>query len=102
MSAVDAVAKPPRGPAANKAAAKDLGLGAAAYQLYVLAPANDPYAKGTDGHVRDAEWFAGLWERFGYQRGVHLRRIHYQILSEQLDFADGSPYLNTEGMWAKL
>lgn len=59
-------ATPPRGPAANKATAKALGLGSAAYKLYVLAPNNDPFAKGAPAHVRDAEWFAGLWDQFGY------------------------------------
>lgn len=47
-----------------------------------------------------AEWFAGLWERFGYTTGVHLRRIHYRILSEgNIHRPDGSLYENNRDHW---
>jgi hypothetical protein len=94
---------PPRGPAAHKAAAKALGIkGNAGGQLIVLQPNNDPFYKGTDAHWRDARWFTEIWDRFGYANGVHLRRVHYQVLSEGLEFADGTPYENTENMWSRL
>jgi hypothetical protein len=94
---------PPRGPDAHKAMARHLRIpGNSAAKLIVLAPDNDPFYRGTATHVRDAEWFAGLWDRFGYSYGVHLRRVHYQILSEELKFADGTPYENTERCWGRL
>ena len=52
--------------------------------LLVLAPENDPYYAGGPperASRRNAELFAGLWERFGFITGVHLRRIHYRIVS---------------------
>ena len=33
---------------------------------------------------------------------MHLRRVHYQILSNELKFADGTPYENTENYWSRL
>jgi hypothetical protein len=94
---------PPRGPEAHKAMARQLRIpGNSAAKLIVLAPDNDPFYKGTPAHIRDAEWFAGLWDRFGYQYGVHLRRVHYQILSNELKFSDGTPYENTERCWGRL
>jgi hypothetical protein len=94
---------PPRGPKAHKDMARRLGIkGNSAGELIVLAPGNDPFYKGTPAHYRDAEWFAGVWEQFGYSYGVHLRRVHYQILSNELEFADGTPYENTENYWSRL
>jgi hypothetical protein len=94
---------PPRGPKAHKEMARRLGIrGNSAAELIVLASANDPFYEGTPAHIRDAEWFAGLWEQFGYRFGVHLRRVHYQILSNELKFADGTPYENTENYWGRL
>lgn len=71
--------------------------------LIVLAPQNDPFYTGTDGDLTKANWFAEIWDRFGYSTGVHLRRIHYQILSQgdSLDF-NGKPYENTERCWGDL
>src|SRR5712691_8219925 len=50
--------------------------------LIVLAPQNDPFYTGTPNDWALAEWFAGLWQAFGYATGVHLRRIHYQVVSQ--------------------
>ena len=48
-----------------------------------------------------AQWFAELWQRFGFTEGVHLRRIHYRIVrvKPRLLKPDGWPYENTEGCW---
>lgn len=50
------------------------------------------------------EWFAALWERFGYTSGVHLRRIHYQLVTREppLPRADGARYINTNACWKHL
>ncbi len=71
--------------------------------LLVMAPQNDPFYTGTDGDLIKANWFADLWRRFGYSTGVHLRRIHYQVVSQR-DAKDcnGKPYENTERCWNDL
>src|SRR5262249_17163272 len=72
-------------------------------ELLALAPKNDPFYAGSPAQRAKAEWFAGLWQRFGYTRGVHLRRIHYQHVSQHSPTRhDGMPYQNTEGCWALL
>lgn len=74
--------------------------------LLVLAPQNDPYYAGTATQVLQAEWFANLWDRFGYTTGIHLRRVHYQLVSQRDPLvrvkADGLPYENTEADWGYL
>ena len=60
--------------------------------LIVLAPANDPFYCGTDGDILLAYWFYELWQRFSYTSGVHIRRVHYQIVSQK------NPVLMPNGM----
>lgn len=91
----------PFGPEEHKATAAELGL-PNVRELLVLAPGNDPFYKGTPADRRDGEWFADLWERFGYTHGIHLRRAHYQVLSTGSQTSNGLPYENTEGCWAAL
>lgn len=69
--------------------------------LIALAPQNDPFYTGSKGELAEARWFAKLWQRFGYGRGVHLRRIHYQIVSQDPPVAkpNGTVYENTENDW---
>jgi hypothetical protein len=65
--------------------------------LIVLAPQNDPFYTGTPNDCALAEWFAGLWHAFGYSSGVHIRRVHYQIVSQNppVLLPNGVPYENT-------
>jgi len=72
--------------------------------LIALAPQNDPFYTGTSGDIEKAEWFTELWRRFGYGRGVHLRRVHYQAVSQDppLLKTDGTPYENTLNDWNYL
>jgi len=72
--------------------------------LIALSPANDPFYSGTPKDRENGEWFAVLWRRFGYISGVHLRRVHYQIVSQNPPVAmpNGLPYENTEKCWAWL
>jgi len=72
--------------------------------LIVLARNNDPFYVGTNAHKRDATWFTEIWERFGYRDGVHLRRIHYRLVSqkEPVVMPSGLPYENTEACWSFL
>ena len=72
--------------------------------LLVLAPANDPFSLYRPARQRNAEWFAELFERFGFGQGVHVRRIHYRILAQDVPVLrpDGRAYLNTTSAWALL
>jgi len=85
-----------------KAAAKDMGVGTK--DLIALAPQNDPFYVGSKAQLAKARWFSDLWERFGYDRGVHLRRIHYQVVSQKPAMVkpDGETYENTLNCWAYL
>ncbi len=71
--------------------------------LIALAPQNDPFYTGSPGEVEKANWFADLWHQFNYASGVHLRRVHYQLISQpDPRKADGSRYQNTENDWNYL
>lgn len=69
--------------------------------LIALAPKNDPFYTGTPSDWTLGSWFAALWRRFGYSQGVHIRRVHYQIISQTppVTLPDGTPYENTEACW---
>jgi hypothetical protein len=70
----------------------------------VLAPQNDPFYVGTPGDMELGQWFAALWQAFGYGSNVHIRRVHYQIISQNppVSLPNGLPYENTENCWNVL
>jgi len=73
--------------------------------LIALTTTNDPFHATTPGRVRRAEWFTALWEQFGFGLGVHIRRVHYRIISQETPIlmVDGStPYLNTTDCWQQV
>lgn len=81
--------------------------------LIALSPKNDPFYAGTPSARRDAEWFAEIWRRAGYDRtGAHLRKVHYWTLSHAEedftrlppsdDYPAGRPYQNTQLCWGYL
>ena len=72
--------------------------------LIALSPNNDPFYAGMPSRRADADWFAEVWERFGFGAGVHLRRIHYRLISTTapLIMHTGVPYENTLECWARL
>lgn len=73
--------------------------------LCALDPSNDPFYTGRNAEVAAAQWFADLWDRFGYQTGIHLRRVHYQLISQDpliLRPDTGRPYENTKSNYAYL
>jgi hypothetical protein len=71
--------------------------------LLVLARQNDPFFAGSETDWAMAMWFTGLWNDFGFTTGIHLRRVHYQLVS-QVDARkhNGLPYENTELDWDYL
>lgn len=85
-----------------KAIASDQGI--SVKDLCALAPKNDPFYTGRPSEEKAAEWFTDLYRRFGYTTGVHLRRIHYRIVSQEtpVERPDSKPYLNTEKDWSYL
>ncbi len=90
----------------NYATIKDLARthGCRVTDLIALAPANDPFYCGCGFHIAAGKWFAGLWERFDFPAGVHIRRIHYRLISqdEPALAENGKPYLNTDECWKAL
>lgn len=70
--------------------------------LLALAPQNDPFYVGTKTDLAMAEWFRDLWEQFGYEDGVHLRRVHYQVASQKIKKPNGETYQNTMNDWQWL
>lgn len=82
-----------------KEMAKEQGV--SVKDLIALAPKNDPFYAGSEGDYEKARWFVDLWERFGYSSGVHLRRIHYQVISQDppVKRPDGRVYQNTLNDW---
>ncbi len=68
--------------------------------LIVLASQNDPFNAGSEAQRAMAEWFANA---FGANTGVHLRRIHYRLVSRgDVIRADGVPYENNANSWGYL
>src|SRR5881227_3994941 len=76
-------------------------MGCKVTDLIPLAPQNDPFYTGTPTDWALAEWFAQLWQAFGYTSGVHIRRVHYQIVSQNppVLLPNGVPYENTVECW---
>jgi hypothetical protein len=72
--------------------------------LIVLAPQNDPFYAGTPGDWEMARWFAALWNAFYQGQNMHIRRVHYQIISQDppVLLPNGLPYENTERCWDVL
>src|SRR5215831_7076831 len=79
-------------------------MGVRVTDLIALAPQNYPFYTGTPNDWALGQWFAGLWQAFGYADGVHLRRIHYQIISQSpaVMLPNGEPYENTMECWDVL
>jgi len=73
------------------------------HSVMVLSPGADPFHCGTAVHKRDAEWFAALW-REHMDRGGHLRRLHYRLVSQAAPILlpSGEPYRNTINCWTTL
>src|SRR5262249_34956805 len=71
--------------------------------LIALSDDADPFLADRTGRRKEgAEWFARLWRRFDIPDGVHLRRLHYLLLSSTVTCPKGKPYLNTYRCWKIL
>jgi hypothetical protein len=68
--------------------------------LTVLASQNDPFRVDTPSGRRDGEWLAVHAERLGLgERRIHLRGLHYMLVSGEVLKPNGLPYMNTEADW---
>jgi hypothetical protein len=73
--------------------------------LLVLCSQNDPFYADMPYRRRAAEWFAALWQEYGFGVGTHIRRIHYRIISQSIPvmMPDGATrYENTKNCSSKL
>ena len=57
-------------------------LGRPLHTLCALAHINDPFFADHGARREAADWFVALWRRFRLGHGVHLRRIHYVLISQ--------------------
>ncbi len=72
------------------------GLGA----MTVLAAQNDPFRVDTPSGHRDGESLAVQAAELGLgDRVVHLRGLHYMLVSGEVVKPDGTPYTNTDRDW---
>ncbi len=64
----------------------------------------DPFYADAPARRAWAEWFAEIWDQFEFQPGVHLRRIHYRLVSQEEPVLDinGNPYVNHVNCWSDL
>jgi hypothetical protein len=72
--------------------------------LYVLDHHNDPFGVEAQGRRQRAEWIANLWPQLGFTAGVHIRRVHYKLVSlpELATRHNGERYENTDPCWNGL
>ena len=85
-----------------KAEAKERGI--SIKDLCALSPGNDPFYTGRPSEIAQAEWFHTQWNALGFDSGVHLRRMHYALVSQSppIPRHDGRPYENTQRCWDYL
>ena len=82
-------------------------IGRPVKDLVALSVGNDPFYAEVPHRRKEAEWFADIWDQFSFPHGIHLRRIHYTLLSKAKDGAPiitptGKPYQNTDNDWSML
>ena len=80
-----------------------LEAGANLGEMTVLAAQNDPFRVDTDAGHRDGEWLAVEAGRLGLgDRVIHLRGLHYMLVSGESVKPNGKPYTNTDPDWLWL
>jgi hypothetical protein len=71
--------------------------------LTVLATKNDPFRVDTPARHRDGEWLAVHAERLGLgERTIHLRGLHYMLVSGEVINPYGKPFENNDADWTWL
>jgi hypothetical protein len=91
----------PRGYTDIMRIAKELGGRIGDY--LAMSEKRDPFYAGGKRDVLMAQWFAGLWQQYGFGPGTHLRRVHYVVFSPRnVARHSGEPYDNTKADWQYL
>src|SRR5262245_53972241 len=75
-------------------------LGCSLNALTVLSNQRDPFRVDTPANHRDGSWLAEQAGRHGLgERKIHLRGLHYLLLSAEAVKPNGLPYTNTDTDW---
>ena len=78
-------------------------VGCSIKDLLALSPNRDPFYAGGKSSRERAKWFADIWQKECFESGIHLRRIHYRLVSKEGAVkADGTPYENNQTSWSYL
>src|SRR6266536_4227843 len=72
--------------------------------LYTLGSVNDPWMVDQDFRSKHADWIADLFERMEIRSPVHVRQIHYRLVSQETPVpqVDGTPYVNSSDCFNTL
>src|SRR4051794_36044966 len=72
--------------------------------LYTLGSANDPFMADQDFRSKHADWIAKLFERLELPQRVHVRQVHYKLVSQETPVlqVDGEPYVNSSDCFNRL
>lgn len=65
--------------------------------LYTLGNPNDPWMADVGYRSKPAHWIAKLFREMNLPRRVHVRQVHYKLVSQETPVprADGSDYVNS-------
>jgi hypothetical protein len=77
------------------------GDGSPLSSLTVLSPQNDPYRLDLPDSHRNGQWFAEVVVRLVPSGRVHLRGLHYRLVSaaDVIRPDNSEPYINTDEAW---
>jgi hypothetical protein len=67
--------------------------------LTVLSQQRDPYRLDTPANHRDGRWLGEQVARFIGSRSVHLRGLHYVLVTANAEKPDGTLYRNNDDNW---
>lgn len=72
--------------------------------LLALNPSNDPFYCGSPGQLQKAEWFGEVYNKMGRPDNIHVRRVHYWLVSQQPKYKtpNGEDYLNNDNCWGLI
>jgi hypothetical protein len=72
--------------------------------LYTLGNPNDPWMADVDYRSKAAHWIAALFERMDIRSPIHIRQIHYRLVSQgtPVPQEDGNPYVNSSDCFNHL
>jgi hypothetical protein len=72
--------------------------------LFTLGDANDPFVADHNFRSKHAYWIAALFERFAIRSRVHVRLVHYKLISQKTPVlqVDGTPYVNSSDCYNRL